>query len=145
MPVIVIGADSPLGAAIADTLRDRAGERRAFVGNPAVAEGLRKSGFKVATGDLSDTSHVEGAATGCFTAVLVAAAAADGRELAFADSPEAVLAGWLRAVRAAGVPRVILVGGGHEPPPGIQWAVVDPAGRSPTDVAAEVARLDDAE
>lgn len=144
MPVIVIGADSPLGEAIVDTLRSRPGERRAFVGSPAVGEPLRAAGFKVAVGDISDSSHVEGAACGSFTAVLIAEAAADGRELSFADCPDKVIEGWLTAVTAAAVTRVILVGGDRPPPPGVEWAVVDPQGRPPAEVAAEVARLDDA-
>jgi uncharacterized protein YbjT (DUF2867 family) len=144
MPVIVIGADSPLGASIVDTLRGRPGERRAFVGSRETGEPLRAAGFKVAVGDISDSSHVEGAAHGSFTAVLIAEAATDGRELAFADNPDAVIEGWLAAVGAAGVTRVILVGPERPGPPGVQWAVVDPNGRSPAEVATEVAMLDDA-
>jgi uncharacterized protein YbjT (DUF2867 family) len=144
MPVVVIGADSPLGAAISDTLRGRDAERRAFVTDPHAAEALRAVGFKVAIGDISDWTHVEGAATGAFTAVLVAEAAADGRELAFASSPEQAVGSWVRAVRDAGVTRAILVGARRDEPGGVEWAVVDPSGRSPDDVAAEVARLDEA-
>jgi hypothetical protein len=76
--------------------------------------------------------------------VLIAEAATDGRELAFADNPDAVIEGWLAAVGAAGVTRVILVGPERPGPPGVQWAVVDPNGRSPAEVATEVAMLDDA-
>lgn len=144
MPVVVIGADSPLGAAVVDTLRGGDSERRAFVGTPEAGEPLRAHGFKVAIGDISDSSHVEGAAYGSFTAVLIAAAAADGRELAFADDPDEVIEGWLRAVVAAEVTRVILVGPSRPQPAGVEWAVVDPEGRTPAEVAAEVARLDDA-
>jgi nucleoside-diphosphate-sugar epimerase len=144
MPVIVVGADSPLGAAIAHTLRGRSGERRAFVSDPTVAERLRADGIKVAVGDVSDASHVEWASLGCFTAVLVCQAASDGREIAFADGPGAVIDGWLRAIREAEVARVIVVGPDQGAHPEVEWAVVDPAGRSPADVAAAVARLDDA-
>jgi uncharacterized protein YbjT (DUF2867 family) len=143
MPVIVIGADSPLGASIVDTLRGRPGERRAFVGTPEAGEPLRSAGFKVAVGDISDSTHVEGAVFGCYTAVLVAEAAADGRDLAFAEDPDAVIDGWLTAVTASAVPRVILVGPARPAPPGVEWAVVDPTGRSAAEVAAEVARLDE--
>lgn len=144
MPVIVVGADTPLGAAVVDTIRGRPGERRAFVGSAEAAEPLRAAGFKVAVGDISDSSHVEGAVHGCFTAVLVAAAAADGRSLAFATDPEEVVDGWLAAVAASAVPRVILVGAPRPAPPDVEWAVVDPASRPPAEVAAEVARLDNA-
>ncbi|HSM01938.1 MAG TPA: NAD(P)H-binding protein [Acidimicrobiia bacterium] len=144
MPVIVIGADSPLGTAIADTLSGRGGERRAFVTSLEAADRLRDAGFKVAVGDVSDWTHVEGASMGAFTAVLVAEAAADGRELAFAATPEKAVDSWLQAVQDAEVNRVVLVGPGRESPGGSEWAVVDPTGRSPADVAAEVARLDEA-
>jgi len=144
MPVIVIGADSPLGAVIADTLGGRPGERRAFVTSPEAAARLRKAGFKVAIGDISDWTHIEGAALGAFTAVLVAEAAGDGRELAFAATPEKAVDSWLRATRAANVSRVILVGSSRDPAGTAEWAVVDPAGRSAAEIASEVARLDEA-
>lgn len=144
MPVIVIGADSPLGEAITDTLSGRGGERRAFVSSPGTADQLREAGFKVAIGDISDWTHIEGACMGAYTAVLVADAATDGRELAFAATPDKAVDSWLRAVRDAEVSRVILVGPERRPPGGSEWAVVDPTGRSPDDVAAEVARLDEA-
>jgi hypothetical protein len=115
------------------------------VGTAAAGEPLRAAGFKVAVGDISDSTHVEGAVYGCFTAVLVAEAAADGRELAFADGPDSVIDGWLAAVTASGVPRVILVGPNRAPPAGVEWAVVDPQVRTRTEVAEEVARLDDLE
>ncbi|MEX0826249.1 MAG: hypothetical protein WD184_05810 [Acidimicrobiia bacterium] len=143
MPVIVIGADSPLGAAIVDTFRGRPGELRAFVGTAAAGEPLRAAGFKVAVGDISDSTHVEGAVFGCFTAVLVAEAAADGRDLAFADGPDSVIDGWLAAVTACSVPRVILVGSARAARAGVAWVTVDPTGRPAAEVAAEVARLDD--
>ncbi|MEX1208272.1 MAG: NAD(P)H-binding protein [Acidimicrobiia bacterium] len=142
MPVIVVGADSPLGAAIVDTLRGRPGELRAFVGTAAAGEPLRAAGFKVAVGDISDSTHVEGAVFGCYTAVLVAEAAADGRELAFAVGPDSVIDGWLAAVTASAVPRVILVGAIRPARAGVEWATVDPSGRTAAEVAAEVAHLD---
>jgi len=144
MPVIVIGADSPLGATIADTLGGRSAERRAFVTAADAADRLRGAGFKVAVGDLSDWTHVEGAAVGAHTAVLVAEAASDGRKMAFAADAPAVVDSWVRAVSDAGVARVILVGAPRPAPPDVEWAVVDPDGMPPEDIATEVARLDEA-
>ncbi|MDX1450200.1 MAG: NAD(P)H-binding protein [Acidimicrobiia bacterium] len=144
MPVIVIGADTPLGAAVTDTLGGRSSERRAFVTAADAADRLRNAGFKVAIGDVSDWTHVEGAAMGAFTAVLIAEAAGDGRETAFADDPDAIVSSWIRAVAAADVRRIILIGPTRPSPGDREWAVVDPAGRPDTEVAAEVARLDEA-
>jgi uncharacterized protein YbjT (DUF2867 family) len=144
MPVIVVGADSLLGEAILGRLQARAGEARAFVSDLGSAPRLRASGVKVAVGDVSDVSHVEGAAIGAFTAVLIAAAATDGRETAFADPP-AVVEGWIRAVAAAGVTRIILVG---DTPPAAGLpagtSYVDARHGSPDEIAGEVAAIDDA-
>lgn len=148
MPVIVIGADTPTGAAILTVLRERAGEVRAFVSDESTGEALRATEVKVATGDLSDVSHVEGACTNCFCAVLVTEAAHDGRELAFAG-PQAAVVGWANALRSAGVTRAIWVetpgtqlGDVSECAP--QVRVVATAGRPPAEVAEEVADLEDA-
>ena len=144
MPVIVIGADHPLGAAVVEHLAARVGEVRAFVSDPRVGEVLRARGIKVAVGDVSDTSHVAGAALGAFAAVLVTPAAGDGRETAFAEAA-AIPAAWGRAVAEAGVTRVIVLA--DEPPPlpdAIAEQVVVPVvGRPVGAVAAEVAAWDD--
>lgn len=148
MPVIVIGADTAVGAAIVTALSDRDGEVRAFVTDPTVAAELKNGGVKVAVGDVSDASHVEGAAMNCFCAVLITDAAGDQRVRSFAAQPESVLDGWRSAVRASGLTRAIWVAdeiaapteGGETP----ERVVVDGRGRSVADVAAEVARLEDA-
>ena len=80
MPVIVIGADTPGGEEIVSRLLAREGQVRAFVTDRLVAERLKPLGVKVATGDVSDDSHVGAAATRCFSAVLLTAAASDDRE-----------------------------------------------------------------
>ena len=85
MPVIVIGADTTLGAEITNGLVPRDGEVRAFVTDPEAARALRDLGIKVAVGDVSDGSHVGGAALNCFCAILIADATSDDRERAFAS------------------------------------------------------------
>ncbi|MGD2061630.1 MAG: hypothetical protein PVF87_12230, partial [Acidimicrobiia bacterium] len=96
--------------------------------------------FKVAIGDVSDESHVEAAATRCFSAVLIGAAASDDRERAFADSPGAVLKGWANAVGNSRVTRVIWVMDGEPPETATkEVARVDPAD---PDLAGTVFELD---
>jgi uncharacterized protein YbjT (DUF2867 family) len=147
MPVIVVGADTPLGLAVIDAVLEPDREVRAFVSDPEVGAGLKARGVKVALGDVSDASHVAGACTNAFSAVLVGEAAGDGREVAFASSPAAVWEAWAEAVSEAAVTRVIWVldGDGEPPPSGApETALVGASGRSTAEVAAEVAHLDDA-
>jgi nucleoside-diphosphate-sugar epimerase len=144
MPVIVVGADTPLGTAIVAALLGRQGEVRAFVSDPGEALRLKALGVKVAVGDVSDASHVGAACTNCFSAVLVGAAADDGRDRDFASEAAAVLAKWAEAVREAAVRRVIWVVDGRPPSiDGAETARVD-AGLDPATIAARVAELDDA-
>lgn len=110
MPVIVIGADTPAGDAIVDALLPNAVEVRVFISDEDRTAEFKRRGTKVATGDVSDASHVEGAALRCFCAVLVVEAAHDARPRAFAGEPESVVAGWAAAAREAAVQRVIWVG-----------------------------------
>ncbi len=149
MPVIVIGADTVIGRAAVDALLPGAAELRAFVSDPAVIDALKARGVKVAVGDVSDGSHVGGAATRAFCAVLVGEAAGDDRERSFAANPEAVVAAWADGLHDAGVHRVIWVDGGEVTEAeallagsAAELAVVDAAGRTPEDVAAEIARLE---
>jgi putative NADH-flavin reductase len=150
MPMIVVGADSPTGAGIVAAATGRGGEVRAFVSDEATAAELRSRSVKVALGDVSDVSHVGGAARGCFSAVLVAEAAFDGRTLSFAATPEQAIVGWVSAAVEAGVTRVVLVDGPHVPEAveaiagARESAVV--GGRAPLEeIVAEVLALDDAE
>jgi len=115
MPVIVVGADTASGETILSGLAEPNREIRVFVTDEAFATRMKKSGFKVAIGDVSDESHIEGAAASCFTAILVSEAATDERERAFIDEPLEVLAAWSRASSAAGVTRVIWVMDGTPP------------------------------
>lgn len=141
MPVIVIGADTPIGRPIIDALIEPDREVRAFVTDIGVAEDLRRAGVKVALGDVSDPSHIGGACLNCFSAVLVTEAARDDRERAFARNPERVIQGWVDAVAEAAVSRVIWVGAGHLAVPGAEMAVV---GSDESDIPGRVAALDDA-
>ncbi len=151
MPVIVVGADTPLGRPIVAALMRRDGEVRAFVSDPASAASLRDLGVKVAVGDVSDPTHVAGAALNAFSAVAVAAAARDERARAFAEDPVTILRSWADAFAEAGVRRVIFIG--DRPSPAVvealeaaapETALVEPGGRSAEAVAAEVVELDDA-
>ena len=109
MPLIVVGADTREGQEILDRLEVAEREVRVFVSDESAGLALRQRGFKVATGDVSDESHIEAAALRCFSAVLITEAATDGRERAFASEPRDVLEGWARAMRASEVTRVIWV------------------------------------
>lgn len=143
MPVIVVGADTEAGATILQGLHDPKREIRVFVTDETRGMEMRERGYKVAIGDVSDEGHVEGAATRCFSAVLIAEAAHDSRERSFADDPAAVLRGWANAMRSSGVSRVIWVtSGDHPPTQAAEVAVVDPAH---PDLAGVVAGLDDAQ
>ncbi|HSL26427.1 MAG TPA: hypothetical protein VLA54_09115 [Acidimicrobiia bacterium] len=143
MPVLVVGADHPLGEAIVHRLAAPDREVRAFVSTPGSSAGLRQAGIKVAVGDLSDDSHIGGAATNCFGIVFVEPALEDGRELAFA-TPQATRDGWARAAVDARVTRVIWVGTGLPTVRAAEVVLVTTANRSAADIAEEVARLDDA-
>lgn len=110
MPVIVVGADTELGGEVVVSLLDREGEVRAFVSDPAVGQHLRDLGVKVAVGDVSDGSHIAGAALNCFAAVLDPVAAADDRDRAFAESVDAVVAAWAEALADARIRRAIWLG-----------------------------------
>lgn len=92
---------------------------------------------------MSDDSHVEGAATRCFTAVLITEAARDDRERSFAPTEARVLQGWASAVAASDVSRVIWVHDGDTPPVKVrETVVVDPAD---PEVVQKVIDLDEAQ
>jgi putative NADH-flavin reductase len=127
MPLIVVGADTRAGEAILEQLDAQEREIRVFVTDEARGLQLKQRGFKVATGDVSDESHVEAACLRCFSAVLITEAAGDDRERSFADSPGEVLEGWARAVSNSQVRRVIWVTGRDHPRTDVDEVVsVDP-------------------
>ena len=93
MPVIVIGADTELGHAVVAALEPASGEIRVLASDADQVRRYRGVA-KVAVGDLSDGTHVGGAAIGAFCAIVVATSAHDDRERHFAPDPEALFAQW---------------------------------------------------
>jgi putative NADH-flavin reductase len=143
MPVIIVGADTPLGRAIVGEVAPNAAELRTFISDPDAIDEFKRHNAKVAIGDVSDSSHIEGAAMRCFCAVLVVEAALDDRERSFAADAAAVTAGWAEAVRNAGVRRVIWVGRTDPLPSTVdEVVVIDPG--TPTDTARKVAEAEEA-
>ena len=142
MPVIVVGADTSQGRAVLEGLVEPGREVRAFVSDPIVGAELRDMGVKVALGDVSDDSHIQGACTNCFTAVLISEAARDQRERSFAANERQVLEGWAAAAAASGVTRVIWVHDGAPPP--VRVREVRTVSPEHPDLVREVAALDDA-
>jgi len=143
VPVIVVGADTTAGQAILDGLAEPDREIRAFVSDESVCAQLKRSGFKVALGDVSDESHVETASTRCFSAILIAEAAMDDRERSFARTVDDVLRGWARAVANSEVTRVIWVSNAEYPrTPTREVVWVDP---DDPDLVEKVVAFDDAQ
>lgn len=150
MPVIVVGADTEVGQAVIPALRPASGEIRVFVSDPMVGAGYRPNA-KVAVGDLSDGSHVGGAAIGAFCAIVIARAAHDDRERHFAATPDAVFAQWADGLNDAGISRVIVVGKPSEVPEpdpltaiGAEYIAVDSTGMETDQIAAKVAAAETA-
>jgi nucleoside-diphosphate-sugar epimerase len=150
VPAIVIGADSPIGEAIVAALGPDTREVRAFVSDPVAGAAFRGAGVKVALGDVSDSSHLAAAASGAFSAIVIARAAVDERERAFADDAATTVAGWIDGLREAGVRRVIWVEDDQVPLPQgrvaaivPEWASVRATGRPDREVGQHVAALDD--
>lgn len=148
MPVLVVGADTPVGATIVAALADRAGELRCFVTDPDMAAEMRARSAKVALGDVSDGSHVGAAGLNCFSMVFVCAAAIDSRQRAFATTPVQVFEQWQEAITMAGARRIIWVedvdsvGSGSRIEAG-ELAVVAGADMSDRDIADRVVALDE--
>lgn len=151
MPVIVVGADTELGAAIVPALRPASGEIRVFASDADAVAGYRPFA-KVAVGDLSDGTHVGGAAIGAFCAILLAAAAHDDRERHFAGDAGDLFAQWADGLADAGIRRVIVVGDDNEIPTpahvdriGAECVFVATAGRPSADIVADVLAAEAAE
>ena len=146
MPVIVVGADTPVGGAIVDALLPNAVEVRAFISDESRVTEFKTRGTKVAVGDVSDSSHVEGAATRCFCAVLVVGAATDGRTLSFSTQIETTLGGWATALQNSKVKRAIWVvsdPGSVDIPGSVNEVAVVALDDDLQEVAMAVARLED--
>lgn len=150
MPVIVVGADTPLGSTVVGALLNDGAEVRAFVSDAEAAESLKRLGAKVALGDVSDATHLAGAAYRTFCAVLLSDAAHDGRERSFASTPAAVAEAWADGLASAGTRRAIWVGadtdaGEHIRNATPEFASIDPKKLSAEEVIREVARLESAD
>ncbi len=107
MPVVVTGADGPIGRALIPMLIERGSEVRAHVPERRVAEALRRPGVKVAVGEPTDaellTTVMSDAHTVCH---LPAPAVSDSSgEEAVLDAARSAL----EAAREAGVSRVLFV------------------------------------
>ncbi len=142
MPVMVVGADTENGRALVVGLVAPGREVRAFVSDPGSVAELRAMGVKVALGDVSDESHIQGSLTNCFTVVLVTEAARDTRERAFATTELQVMRGWAAAAAASGVTRVIWVHDGECPP--VESAETGQVSPGSPGLVEEVVALDDA-
>ncbi len=150
MPVIVIGADTKLGHAIVPALRPASGEIRLFASDEDAVAAYRPF-TKVAVGDISDGTHVGGAAIGAFCAVVIAEAAHDERERFFASTPDELFAQWADGLEEAGISRVIVVGeAGELPDPirldriGAEYVLIDTTDKDPATIATEVSAAEDA-
>lgn len=146
MPVLVIGADTAIGAPLMEQLSSRDGEVRAFVTDVSVGLALKQEGVKVATGDVSDASHISAAATGCFSIVAISEAAVDSRERAFASTPEEVLSAWSEAISEARPQRVIWIQAAATPSIEVnapEFLVVPAVDRSVLEAANEAAEAED--
>ncbi len=142
VPVIVVGADTSAGQAILEGLAEPK-QLRAFVSDERIGARLKKSGFKVALGDVSDESHIETASARCFSAILITEAAMDDRERTFAKTVDEVLSCWARAVVSSEVSRVIWVSHADHPQvPNREVARVDP---DDPDLVEKVVALDEAQ
>ncbi len=149
MPVIVVGADTALGEATVAALAPHASELRVFVTDVSTIDDFKAQGAKVAVGDVSDGSHVGGAALSAFCAVLIGTAASDDRERSFASTPQAVIHAWAEGLRDAGVRRAIWVDDGSVADAvdilagaAEEFAAVEATARPLAEIAAEIAVLE---
>lgn len=150
MPVIVIGADTPLGHQVVRTLEPASGEIRIFASD-ADAVGEYRSFAKVAVGDISDGTHVGGAAIGAFCAIVIAATAHDERERFFAATTDELYRQWADGLADAGISRVIVVGAPAEIPDpvhldsiGAEYVLISTSHQSPDEVVAAVVAAESA-
>ncbi|GCD95087.1 NAD(P)H-binding protein [Embleya hyalina] len=109
MPVVVTGADQPLGRAVALELALSGGEVRATVRDRTAAGALRAAGVRVAVSDLSDPLRLGAVLAGAHT-VLHLDRGPDGR-----GSPADTWEWFLEAVEGTDVQRIVTVL--PQPPP----------------------------
>jgi uncharacterized protein YbjT (DUF2867 family) len=109
MPVVVTGADSPVGRAVVPLLRERGSEVRATVRDPGDADHLRSLGAKVAVDALSDADTLravlDDAHTVCHLSEGLFPTAGESYEEAILESTRSLI----ETARKARVRRVLLV------------------------------------
>lgn len=151
MPVTVIGGDTPAGEAVLEALQASGGELRTFISDPFAADPLKSRNIKVATGDVTDGSHVGGAVLGSYTVVVIPEVLFDSRERSFADSPDEALAAWNEALAESGATRLVWLSDERLPSGQdalrnavAELVVIETQGLDHAEVAEEVVRADDA-
>lgn len=109
MPVVVIGADTPVGRDLVPLLRQRGAEVRATVREPETADRLRAAGAKVAVDPAADADTLRAildeAHTVCLLSAELLAPVADSYEEAIVEPARTIL----RVAGKAGVTRILLV------------------------------------
>jgi uncharacterized protein YbjT (DUF2867 family) len=109
MPVVVIGADTPVGRALVPLLRQRGSEVRATIREAEEADPLRALGAKVAADPASDVDTLRAILDEAHTVCLVSAdlfpPAGESYEETIVERTRSVLG----VARKAGVTRVLLV------------------------------------
>lgn len=103
MPVVVTGADQPLGRAVAFELAASGAEVRATVRDPGAVGALRAAGLRVSVGDLSDPLRLGAVLEGAHT-VLHLDRGADG-----AGSPGDTWEWLLEAAEGTDLQRIVTV------------------------------------
>jgi uncharacterized protein YbjT (DUF2867 family) len=138
MPVVITGADRPLGRALALALVERGvPDVRAVVRERGAAAALRAAGVRVSVGDLSDPLRLGAALEGAHTVVHL-----DTRGTADAgcDPPFGPLATWpwlLEAAEGTGLRRIVTVlPSGCEPPQTTAYQTVFVVGEIPAEDGA---------
>lgn len=128
MPVIVTGADQPLGRAVVLELAGRGGEVRATVRSRSAAGALRAIGVRVSVGDLSDPLRLGAALEDAHT-VLHLDRGPDGH-----GSPGDTWEWLIEAAQDTGVRRIVTVlpqGDIRTRPPACELVVLRISSQSP--------------
>lgn len=109
MPVVVIGADTPVGRALVPLLRRRGSEVRATIREAEKADPLRALGAKVATDPASDADTLRAILDEAHTVCLLSADLFPPGEESYEETIVERTRSVLGVARKAGVTRVLLV------------------------------------
>ena len=109
MPVVVIGADTPVGRALVPLLRQRGSEVRATIREADKADPLRALGAKVAADPASDADMLRAILDEAHTVCLVSADLFPPGDESYDEAIVERTRSVLRVARKAGVTRVLLV------------------------------------